>query len=310
MTERTPPSEQSIVAEQPSERVAPGVQRIASESIPTRDRSPAVLLCRLGGEIGAKTTDETSPQPVGRTVEPLANAVAHFEGYVRLRRDLLWTDRYDRPADRDAAILASDYLHAAAYAELADVPTTDQRAVALYRTLVRASTTLATALRSSASTRERSNADTDGRPDAILAGAAGSLGATAVGATDDVGAALERYGRSLLTAVDAYPSAVATPSSAETAHSSEHNEARRTVVQLLSDPLAFDSSTSWNDLPAADGQIGHTATATLESSLERARNAVETLEAATGESATGRTPLGRLERATRIPFEDVLESDG
>ena len=294
MTDRTSPSEQSIVAEQPSDGVAPGVRRIVSESIPTRDRSLPVLLCRLGGEIGAEATDERPCQPVDRIVEPLANAVASLEGYVRLRQDLLWTDRYDRPADRDAAILAGDSLHATAYAELADVPTTDRRAVALYRTLARGSTTLAIALRSPASPRPASE-KADDRPDAILAGTAGSLGATAVGATDDVGAALERYGRSLLTALAALPS--------------ERDATRERVARRLADPLAFDSSTDSGGSRASDDRAERTATPTLESHLRRARGAVETLEAATGESADGRTALARLERATRIPFQDVLESN-
>lgn len=286
--------------DRPFPGVAPSVRRIVTDAIPPRDRSLPVALCAVGGEVGSRLSDGSSPsrgRAVDRTLEPITNAVALFQGYVRIRDGLLTSDRYDRSGDRDAALLASDYLHAAAYARVADASVSDRRAIELYRVLTEGSTGLATRFLSRAEADAGSaGLDADGddrRLDAVLAGTAAALGATAVGATDEARTAIDRYGRALLAAVDAAPSS---------------DDCRERATLVLSDRDATGERgepTRSRSAPDGDGRRA------VERHLDRARAALATLEEVGHPAIDGRgaTPFARLERATRIPFRDVLETD-
>ncbi|ELZ03885.1 hypothetical protein C481_04883 [Natrialba asiatica DSM 12278] len=108
---------------------------VVADAVPPHERSLPVTLCHLAAELG-------SSSPTDPVLESVTTAVSLFEGYVRLRLELLAGDRYAGDRSRDTAILASDYLHAGAYEAIADAPIPDARTLDLYRTLTSASTTL------------------------------------------------------------------------------------------------------------------------------------------------------------------------
>ncbi|WP_276255642.1 hypothetical protein [Halomontanus rarus] len=90
-----------------------------------------------------RTDASTAGAPSRATLLEVCTSLAFLDGYARLRQDILGAARAtDR--DRDVAILASDYLHAAAHATLAGISISGDRHVALYRTLTAGSAALAT----------------------------------------------------------------------------------------------------------------------------------------------------------------------
>ncbi|WP_207591468.1 hypothetical protein [Halomontanus rarus] len=90
-----------------------------------------------------RTDASTAGAPSRATLLEVCTSLAFLGGYARLRQDILGAARAtDR--ERDVAILASDYLHAAAHATLARISISGDRHVALYRTLTAGSAALAT----------------------------------------------------------------------------------------------------------------------------------------------------------------------
>lgn len=258
--------------------LSPAVRTVVTDWLPPRDRSLAACLCSIAGQVGADG-DEARRDSLERILEPIANAVATFEGYVRVRGALL-ADAPARPADRDAAVLASDHLHAAAYAAVSDAPVDDGRTVALIRTLIRGSTALAAAFHDGPADADSGTS----QPDAVLAATAVELGAVAVDATDAVGEPLERYGRSLGAALAAHPSTDAV---------------REAAVSVLSDR----STPGPRDAPKVASETG-SAPSAVARHLEAARGALWTLERTIDDASRAEAPLDRLERATRVPFGD------
>ncbi len=202
-------------------------------------------------------------------------------------------------------MLASDFLHAAAYEPIADIPIPDHRATELYRILATGSGALAVQFMHAAPAKERavtaanSNAGTTPQtpadestdtettpaatasgslpPTAVLAGTAATLGATAVGASTEIRTTLETYAHSLTGAL----------SVASTGETGE--DPRETTVHVL----------------AGETNVSHAVESepceTTTTHLERAREACQTLEDRL-EATTECDALHRLERATRIPF--------
>ncbi|ARS90609.1 hypothetical protein [Natrarchaeobaculum aegyptiacum] len=312
MSEPTPTFDRTA-ADYPVASLSPAVRDIVTDALPRPDRSLAVVLCQVAREVSldagdcASATDTPDPEEVDSpTADPttdLVTAVGCFEGYVEIRADLLADERYGRPTDRDAAVLASDYLHAAAYTQIGGLTDSSRRTASMYQVLTRGSTALATAFHvQSADARDDA---TDSRtPDAVLAGTASELGATAAGATEDAREALERYGRSLLGAIAAHPS----PSDAVGDVAALVLSGRPEEAAVERDAKASSSSKPRDD----------THTATVRRHVERAREAITTLERSGGRAdersktdsrPMSRSPLSRLERATRIPFADVVDDD-
>ncbi|WP_049927455.1 hypothetical protein [Halopiger goleimassiliensis] len=287
MSERTTTYDQPGATDRQFPGLSPTVRGIVTDSIRSRDRSFAVACCTVAGEIAAASADENRRQSIDSTLADLGDAVACFEAYVSIRRALLTGDRFDRPVDRDAAILGSDYLHAAAYAGVAAAVESVERTLELYSVLAEASTTLATEFLAAASDEATPGSDDRYPPEAILAGTAATVGATAAGATDEVRAACDRYARSLRGAI-----AAATPSA---------EEPLETATLILTGEHTRDTiagEVDWAD-DHSDAVASH---------LERARDAIATLEGELEghvDAGTDRTPLARLERATRIPFQHV-----
>ncbi|RQH03313.1 hypothetical protein [Natrarchaeobius oligotrophus] len=276
-------------------QLSPSVRTIVTEALSPRDRSLPVALCTLAGQLGGRTAPELSETEVSHIVEPVANAVSAFEGYVTIRLDLLTSDRYDRPTVRDAAVLASDYLHADAYERLADAPVPADRSLELYRVLTGGSTKLATQLLASAA-NESTHADAEFAPTGTLVGTAGELGAAAVGSSDETRAAIERYGRALATAL------AADPSTGEVS--------RRDVTRILSG--APPSAPVDDSERVGDDRSRRTPSSERERHLERAREAIERLnrDRPFETSRDERSPVARLEWATRIPFQHGECDDG
>ncbi|AEH38152.1 hypothetical protein [Halopiger xanaduensis] len=325
------------------------VRAIASEAVLPRDRSFPASLCTTAGEVAATIdrgtntatgtdadadTALTFDEHEGRADEILssvAEAVALLEGYVRLRHDLLYSDRYADRERRDAAVLASDHLHAAAYATITDAPLPDRRSLELYRQLAAGSSALAagfaawtpTALAGGDETADAEAAaraqPSDGnfaQPRAVLTETAATLGATAVGAADDTRAAMDAYARSLSTALCRVTASASSPESGSADASTAGragDDPRETAARVLSG--RSDASSS------SDG--ASVTTPGIARHLERARDALAPLvdrsetaaadgtagdddgaENETGPTTPGPAPLTRLERATRIPFED------
>ncbi|TYT60344.1 polyprenyl synthetase family protein [Natrialba swarupiae] len=278
----------------------PSVRAIVADSLPTRDRCLSVALCTLAGEVARSFDGDRVDDRGDYALGPVSEAVCAFDGYVSIRFALLVDDRYETANDRDAAILASDYLHASAYTAIGKTPISDRRALELYRTLVDGSTAIATgffSLNPEIEAPATSRSDASRHPDVSLAETAAALGTTAVGATAETRSAIERYARSLTEALTATPSV--------------RDEVRTAVVRTLSgstDRWRADGSDDRNDVGHPDGtqppMIDH---------LETARTAIESLRRGRDESAGSherRDPIDRLERATRIPFEHVADVDG
>ncbi|WP_049921805.1 hypothetical protein [Halopiger djelfimassiliensis] len=316
MSERTSTSDTTGHVDRPFPGLAPPVRAIVSDALPPHDRSLPVALCTIAGEVGAETVPdrelESGSRAVDRRLEPVTNAVTSFEGYARIRHDLLVTDRYDRDDDRDAAVLASDYLHAAAYTMLDEAPVSDRRTLELYRIMIDGSTAL--------SHRFLSWTDGDGPtgtadcpPEATLAETATALGAAAVGATSDVRSAMDAYGHALTTALSVTPSSDAP---------------RETAVRVLTGRESLETSAD-GDTPSrgwASVQARRHDPSAVTSHLERAREALSRLTrrvdgtdaTPVGSESVSETqpsggpygsPVARLRRATRIPFQDVPSTD-
>lgn len=328
MSEPTPTFDRTA-ADRPSTSLSPAVRDIVTDALPRPDRSLAVGLCQVAREVGLRhghghgtrrsatggDDHERGGGPGSEQTTGLASAVQYFEGYVRIRADLLPGERYDRPDARDTAVLASDYLHAAAYTQIGEVTDSSNQAASLYRVLTRGSTALATAFHVH-STDADDALSRSPTPDAVLAGTASEFGATTAGATEEVRDALERYGRSLLGAIAAHPSpsdAVSDVTAIVLSGSLENNFEER-----LEDPAGEP-----NPGPRSSGSRPGTddRTPLVRRHVERARDAIATLEHSPGHGdgngrsgsapeTTTRSPLRRLERATRIPFGDVVDDDG
>ncbi|AFZ73105.1 polyprenyl synthetase family protein [Natronobacterium gregoryi] len=277
----------------------PPARRVASEALPPRSRSVPAALCTAAGAVAAeanRVTDESTDDIVASVVR----VVVPLEGYVDIRRELVNTERYDATAEkRDAALLAGDYLHAAAYAAVDEAPIPDRRALELYRILTTGSTTLSHDFCEDAESDDRS-ADSA----ATLAGIAAKLGATALGATTDTRAAMETYGRSLGGALSAR-----SPSSSRR----PIDDACELTVQILSGDDQPSDRRGRTAYKLGDGTSASSSAAivseSVEQHLERARNALERLEAVTNPELTpagerSRPSLERLERATRVPFTE------
>lgn len=322
------------------------VRAIASEVVPPRDRSLPVSLCTIAGEVAATTDRGTNTAPEtdadaetaltfgehdqsDEILSAIAEAVSLLEGYVQLRHDLLYSDRYADRERRDAAVLASDHLHAAAYATITDAPVPDRRSLELYRQLAAGSSSLAAGFAAWTTSESADGDDTDAnatalkqpsdddfvQPRAVLAETAATLGATAVGAADDTRTAMDEYARSLSTALCRVTSSASSPKSGSV-HASRADgsptDPRETAARVLAG--------RFNASPRSDGTSA--TSPGIVRHLERARDAlaplVERAETAAVDGTAGNdggtenetepttpvpAPLTRLERATRIPFE-------
>lgn len=317
MSEPTPTFDRTA-ADYPGTSLSPAVREIVTDALPRPDRSLAVSLCQVAREVGLKHVHEhgsrrsatgaydheLTGRPGSDPTTGLVTAVRYLEGYVRIRADHLVDERYHRSADRDAAVLASDYLHAAAYTQIGGMTGPSRLTMAMYRVLTRGSTALATAFHVQSANADETPAGPP-TPDAVLAGTASELGATAAGAPEEVRNALERYGRSMLGAIAAHPSP---------------NDAVSDVTAVLSKGPGDTSA----ELDAGPGSVRSGPTTDDRASLvsrhvEGAREAIATLEHASshdgelsgsGAETTTRSPLRRLEQATRIPFGDGVGNDG
>lgn len=269
-----------------SEPAAP-IRALATEAVPARDRSLPAALCTVAGEIGfgAADRDESADREAFEAVlEPVVTGVTLLEGYLRLRLTLVGTAEdvtlEGAPTvDRDEGILASDLLHARAYATVVETPVPDRQRLELYRVLLEGSTALSRQFLIRADADETA-ADRFGAT-ATLAETAGAIGAAAVDASAETRTALRRYSHAMMTALASQSSA--TPDDV-------HPQA--SAARVLFDP-------TYQHAVASEAALAY-ATPAVERSLERARTALETL--ADGVTDDVSSPLGRLERATRIPF--------
>ncbi|SFB78888.1 hypothetical protein SAMN05444422_10214 [Halobiforma haloterrestris] len=353
MRERTYTDDANATAEAAAGLASP-IGRLVSAALPARERSVPAALCTVAVEVAAMADRGADPDvsPV-QVTEPLIEAVVSLEGYLRIRRQLVDGDSSagmgcprdvgagrnpgsgrpigDRNRDRDAAVLASDYLHAAAYAAAGETPVPAGRGLELYRVLASGSTALSHEfLERSLETRDPNGGHAESLPPATVAGVAAELGATALGASGEIRAALETYSRSLAAALVASSgdSSDADPSDGVGSFAGPIGlDLRRTVVRVL-------STTDGVRVPEEQGTStvvpgAEPADSDGECHLERAREAVATLEravdpevtAASTASASASTsastsedgddpraranlesPLVRLERATRVPF--------
>ncbi|MFC6716882.1 hypothetical protein ACFQGT_16495 [Natrialbaceae archaeon GCM10025810] len=305
MTRSTVSSNVPGALERATAGLAPAVREAVVGSVPPPDRSVPATLCRTVADAIA------IDPPTEGTLESLAEAVVSLEGYARLRADLLSTDRYGAAAERDVAVLASDYLYAAAYAPLADADVAPDRVPALYRTLTVGSETIVRRFSDGASrspvpssepspSSSETPAATNGTTgtsdyEVTLAGLACELGATAVGATGSTRRAVRRYGESLAAAL----AAIAPPSPAE-------GDPRATAIRVLSgsDDAPARIPARGAVRTAAPDRDGSTSTSTSTSSVDRhLETARRALQALTASDEDDSSAVGRLERATRIPFE-------
>ena len=149
---------------------------------------PAALIQAIG---------QVGEEPPTSVLRELTTAVGFLEGYLRLREFLLGTG-YETARERDSSLLASDYLHAAAYRALEESTLPPERTVACYRHLITGSTALAERLHTDA----QDPPDERPGPRATLVGTAGALGATAAGLEADVADAARTYGESVAAAAD------------------------------------------------------------------------------------------------------------
>lgn len=235
--------------------LSPAVRSVVTETLDpvsqtespsrSRSRSPAhapspslsvpIALIRATAATGdddesPRTDASTASAPSRATLLEVSTSLAFLGGYARLRRDVLDAARATA-RDRDVAILASDYLHAAAHATLAEISISADRHVALYRTLTAGSAALATSFLERSGTlgsvsysysdsnsnpnsgspshasEKRERAPVPERPastpTAVLAGTGSALGAAVVGGSRETLEAMRTYGESLVAAVDA-----------------------------------------------------------------------------------------------------------
>ena len=348
MTEHTSTSARETIVDRLDRTVSalsPDVRSVAFDALEPVDRSFPVALCR------ASAAAVSSDRPSEQTIESITLVIETLQGYVRLRNDLLEHDRYTSATDRDAAILAGDYLHAFAHSSIGAISTDDACRLELFRVLTSGSNELARAYPTpvsdptsdtdrthDASTGPLTDTSSVSKPDAILAGVAAELGATAAGATETVRQSARAYGASLSRALTIAASGPEASSS-----ESPHSVATRVLSSRLTGastdgPVSSGSGGSLNG--ASDG-VNHEQL--LERELEYARTALETIETVTPDDSAAETaepsergqpiagssppneeqpehkagytdrggfpPRARLDRATRIPFEGVLVSD-
>ena len=297
----------------PGGELAARIRTLAAESVPARDRSLPAALCTVAAEVGfedANGTDSANATAFADVLEPVVTTVTLLEGYVSLRLTLVddaeaLADWSMPTVDRDDAILASDFLHASAYATVAETPVSDRRRLELYRLLLEGSTTLTrqylarsdadepVAPNERVDTAERTDpavcADTDETVDgrfeapATLAETAAAIGSTAVDASAETRTALRQYSHATMTAL-------ATQSSATC-----DDDPQASAARVLFDPTCQHAVVT-------DAELAY-ATPAIERSLERARTALEALADDAAGTDDVSSPLGRLERATRVPFQ-------
>lgn len=259
------------------------IQTVVDDALSPLDRSLPVALCTVAGECSAVADAHGLTADAARleaVLEPVREAVRFLEGYVRLRLAGSTTDR-------DTAVLASDYLHARAYAAVADSPIPDDRLVDCYRLLTRGSTALARRSYSELETESAVSPRVDA--EATSAGVAGALGVAAVGGTTETRRCLRRYSYAVMSALAAQSSAA-----------TDDFHPRATAVNVLSGRPATRTRVVEERAP-----VEH-ADSTVATALERARDALESLavDDADGRPLDGASsPLVRLERATRLPFQ-------
>ncbi|ELZ20122.1 hypothetical protein C477_06881 [Haloterrigena salina JCM 13891] len=298
---------------EPTGGLAAPIRALATASLPPQDRSLPATLCTSAGEVGLETADShTRPDSdrLGRLLEPVATSVVLLEGYVRLRLALVagadggdhdariqtadatpeWLsvllEHVRFPADRDAVLLASDHLHAGAYATVADAPLPAERQLELYRLLTEGSSALARRfllLSDAALVDERRGAIDSAAVEATLAETAGALGAAVVGAPTETRTALRTYSHAVMTALTSRTSVAS------------DTDLRSRAARILAGEAETPAGTAPCDGADSVGPA-------VESHLERARGALESLADAVVTTGSDSTPLDRLERATRLPF--------
>lgn len=303
----------------PTAGLAAPIRELADAAVPPRDRSLPGALCTVAGEIGSGTLGRRArpgAAAADRVLETAAAAIASLEGYVRLRLvlvapggDVPTLDGVDPTADRDAAILASDHLHASAYATVGDLPVPDGRRLECYRLLIEGSAALARQFQGLADDRTGDDATAVA---ATLAETAGVVGAAAAGATTETRTALRTYSHAVMTALASY-AAVA-----------DGVDPRTSAARVLAGE--GDQGVAATGDGTVDGDVAPIGS-TVDRNLERARAAVgrlaerddhgrpggatsERIGDRPGSTADGDpTPLERLERATRIPFRHAAIDD-
>lgn len=269
--------------------------------MPSLERSVPAALCRVAGEIGLDSVGREprpTPDEADRVLETAVTAISCLEGYGRLRLALI---DGGSAGDRDDAILASDHLHASAYATVADLPAPDRRRLECYRHLVDGSTALACTLQATDDDRVADDRHSAGP---TIAETASAVGAAATGVPTETRTALQRYSHAVMTAL-AIRAAV-----------TDGVDPRASAARVLADG---SSATTPNDGAEADDSFRHVEPA-VERHLERARSALATVVDSVDRGSTGPTdasladedeptPLERLERATRTPFHHAATDD-
>lgn len=271
--------------------LAPSVQPLVTESIPTRAESFPAALCTIAGEIGFIADEYVSPtdDDLEDVLEPIVTAVTLLEGYVTLRLAVLddaTVAAEPLPAsDRDAMLLASDYLHAGSYAAVAETPVSDQRRLELYRVSISGSSDLSHRFLGASDVTDAPDEDGDAvdalEAKASLAETAGVIGATAAGAPTETRTALRRYSHAMMSALARHAAATATDVDPQT-------RAARVLFGTTRRGNVYDGSET-NVSPA------------VEDTLEAARDALGTLAGSGAIDATV-PAFTRLERATHLPF--------
>ncbi|APX98022.1 hypothetical protein SAMN05421809_1128 [Natronorubrum daqingense] len=273
--------------------LAPSVQPLVTESIPARVESFPAALCTIAGEIGSDAADEyvrPTNDDLEDVLEPVVTAVTLLEGYVTLRLAVLHGDgktTADTPnaSDRDAMLLASDYLHAGSYAAVAETPVSDQRRLELYRVSIGGSSELSHRFLGASDATSAPDEDGD-TVDALearasLAETAGVIGATAVGTPTETRTALRRYSHAMMSALVRHSEATAVDADPKT-------RAARVLFGTTQRGNVYDGAET-------------TVSPAVEDALEAARESLGSLVDSGGIDATS-PAFTRLERATHLPF--------
>lgn len=252
------------------EALSATTRSVVGESVRRRDELPSTLARTAGAAVG-----ETKAEGL----REVATAISFLTAYAKVREDLLAPDSslYVTPRERDAAVLASDYLHASAYETLARAPLPVDRRVSCYRQLTEGSKALAERLLVEADAdrpagRRRSRTDREPSSRAVIAGVGGAVGALAGGGSGEVIDAFRTYGESLTTA-------------AESAASDARGPLENLCAVLEGDlPPRLDVEVLASSR-AGDAQV-------LDDALETARSALE--------GVPNSPARNRLERATNL----------
>lgn len=312
--------------------LSPAVRSVVTETLDPSASGPPSLAVPIAlvrataaagdiGDGGSSQSDAPPTAPTRATLLEVSASLAFLGGYARLRRDVLDAARTAN-RDRDVAILASDYLHAAAHATLAGVSIPTDRHVALYRALTAGSATLAASFLERKGTLEstscsysysesnpypNAHSNEEGRrhtlerptPTAVLAGTGSALGAAVAGSSRETLEAMRTYGESLVAAVDVVSGETTNGDGAD--HDHDHGApiletVERVLLGHRTGPDATDPSVGSPERPAAvpDSRVPDPETTTaVDAHLERARSALERLPET--------TPRKRLEAATLVP---------